>query len=66
MGWPQKLRAKFSPSFTKFKDLEGNHVPFQDYARKAAEYLEQVQWKDPHLDDDPISREDIPLQNGNY
>ena len=62
----KKLRAKFSPSFTKFKDLEGNHVPFQDYASKAAEYLEQVQWKEPVLDDNPMSREDIPLQNGNY
>ena len=62
----KKLRAKFSPTFTKFKDLEGNHVPFQDYASKAAEYLEQVQWKAPDPDDNPISREHIPLQNGNY
>ena len=27
----KKFRAKFSPSYTKFKDLEGNHVPFQDF-----------------------------------
>ena len=61
----KKLRAKFSPSFTKFKDIDGNHVPFQDYANKAAEYLEKIQWKAPDLDDQE-SRENIPLQNGSY
>ena len=49
------FRAEFSPSFTKFKDLDGNHVPFQDYASKAAEYLEQVQWKAPDQDDNAES-----------
>ena len=62
----KKLRAEFTPSFTKFKDIDGNHVPFQEYASKAAEYLEKVQWKAPDLNDDQESRENIPLQNGSY
>ena len=56
-----KLRAKFTPSFTKFKDIDGNHVPFQEYASKAAEHLEKVQ-----CNDDQESRENTPLQHGSY
>ena len=29
----------------KFKDSDGNRIPAKDYADKAADYLETVQWK---------------------
>ena len=35
----KKLRAKFTPSFSKFKDLDGNHVPYKEYPQKAADYF---------------------------
>ena len=50
----EETQSKFTPSFPKFKDLDGNHVPLQDYASKAAEYLEHVQRKAPDQDDNEV------------
>ena len=61
----KRLRNKFTPAFTKFKDADGNHVPFKNYPQKAAEYLRDVQWKPSDTDSFP-SRLHIPLQNGRY
>ena len=40
------LKQKFNPRFTKFKDKDGNRIPVHEYATKAAEYLDNEQWKD--------------------
>ena len=63
----KKMRAKFTPNFTKFKDSAGNHVPYSDYPQKAADYLATTQWKCPSAED-PVapSRIDSPLQDGRY
>ena len=37
-----RLRNQFTPAFTKFKDADGNHVPFKNYPQKDAEYLRDV------------------------
>ena len=39
------LKSKFSPKFCKFKDKDGTRIPVERYAEKAAEYLDEVQWK---------------------
>ena len=62
----KKLRAKFTPSFTKLKDSAGRHVPFKEYPHKAAEYLQNVQWKSPTEDPNEQTRQHLPLQNGSY
>ena len=62
----KKLRAKFTPSFTKFKDSSGNHVPDKDYPLKAADYLQNVQEKKAGEDPQQPSRQNVPLQNGTY
>ena len=36
----KRLRAKFTPSFTKLKDSSGKQVPHADYPHKAADYLQ--------------------------
>ena len=61
----KRLRNQFTPAFTKFKDADGNHVPFKNYPQKDAEYLHDVQWKPSSADSFP-SRLHIPLQNGRY
>ena len=38
----KRLRNQFTPAFTKFKDADGNHVPFKNYPQKDAEYLPDV------------------------
>ena len=60
------MRAKFTPNFTKFKDLNGKHVPYKQYAHKAAEYLEEVQWKAQDNQHQKPDRESSPLQDGRY
>ena len=62
----KRLRAKFTPNFTKFKDAAGNHVPRSQYSHKAADYLENTQWKSPQNDVEEPSRQDSPLQDGRY
>ena len=62
----KKIRAKFTPSFTKLKDAHGNHVPFKEYPHKAADYLEEVQWKAAVENPNEESRQHVPLQNGSY
>ena len=62
----KKIRAKFTPSFTKLKDAQGNHVPFKEYPHKAADYLEKVQWKAAVENPNEESRQHVPLQNGSY
>ena len=62
----KRLRAKFTPAFTKLKDEHGQHVPYKDYPHKAADYLHDVQWKPPFFDPSHRSRLRIPLQNGNF
>ena len=62
----KKMRAKFTPNFTKFKDLNGKHVPCKQYAHKAAEYLEKVQWKAQDNQHQKPDRENSPLQDGRY
>ena len=62
----KKIRAKFTPSFTKLKNSHGRHVPYKEYAHKAADYLEKVQWKPPEEDPNTEPRSHIPLQNGAY
>lgn len=62
----KKMRAKFTPSFTKLKDAQGNHVPFKEYPNKAADYLEKVQWKAPVENPNEETRQHVPLQNGSY
>ena len=61
----KRLRAKFTPSFTKFKDEAGNHVPHSMYPHKAADYLETVQWT-PGQNHPGDNRENIPLQDGTF
>ncbi len=41
----KSVKKKFSPTFCKFKDKTGKHIPYKQYAEKAAEYLKDVQWK---------------------
>ena len=41
----KSLKKKFTPKFCKFKDKQGKHIPVKEYANKAAEYLQDVQWK---------------------
>jgi len=41
----KQLKQKFTPKFTKFIDKDGKRIPPEQYAHKAAEYLENVQWK---------------------
>ena len=60
------MRAKFTPNFTKFKDLNGKHVPYKQYAHKAAEYLENVQWKAQDNQHQMPDRHNSPLQDGRY
>ena len=62
----KKLRAKFTPSLSKFKDLDGNHVPYKEYPQKAADYLEKVQWGTTEIPEIENSRRHIPLQNGQF
>ena len=63
----KRLRAKFTPHFTKFKDSEGNFIPYDLYPEKAAEYLESKQWGRPaNPEDPPPSRIQNALQNGSY
>ena len=63
----KKMRAKFIPNFTKFKDSGGNHVPYSDYPQKAADYLATTQWKCPSAENpDAPPRIDRPLQDGRY
>ena len=38
----KRLRAKFTPSFTRFKDSSRNHVPHTDCPHKAADYLQHT------------------------
>ena len=60
----KRLRAKFTPSFTKFKDSSGKHVPHADYPHKAADYLQNTQWKHSnHMQETRINR---LLQDGRY
>ena len=63
----KQVRAKFTPNFTKFKDSAGNHVPYNDYPQKAADYLATTQWKCPSAEN-PVAppRIDRPLQDGRY
>ena len=43
----KKLRKKYTPTFTKFRDSEGAFVSEADFPEKAADYLAHVQWKQP-------------------
>ena len=64
-----RLRAKFTPKFTKFKNKDGTYIHQADYPQKAAEYLSTIQWggsfSSTSFPPQP-SRENIPLQNGSY
>lgn len=62
----KRLRAKFTPHFTKFKDASGQYIAYKDYPEKAAEYLEQVQWKPTAEEPEENGRGNIPLQDGRY
>lgn len=52
----KRMKSKFTPKFCKFKDSNGNRIPAKEYAHKAADYLEKVQWKDaenlPNIDNE--------------
>ena len=37
-------KKKFTPKFCKFKDKDGRHIPADQYAHKAADYLAEKQW----------------------
>ena len=45
----KKLRKKYTPTFTKFRDSEGAFVSEADFPEKAADYLAHVQWKQPEV-----------------
>ena len=65
----KRLRAKFTPSFTKFKDADGNYIPHEDYPHKAAEYLSTIQRggsSSSNAAPPAPSRAHIPLQNGSF
>ena len=61
----KRLRAKFTPSFTRFKDSSGNHVPHTDYPHKA-DYLQHTQWKHSSEQHMQETRINCPLQDGRY
>ena len=62
----KRLRSKFTPAFTKFKDSDGKHVAVQDYPHKCADYLQRTQWKKPVNTSEQVPRLNSPLQNGSY
>ena len=62
----KRLRAKFTPSFTKFKDSSGKHVPHADYPHKAADYLQNTQWKHSNEQHMQETRINLLLQDGTY
>ena len=50
----KKLRKKYTPKFTKFKDKEGVYVSEKQVPTATAEYLSTAQWKLPESDEEPI------------
>ena len=45
----KNLKKKRSPNFTKLKDEDGNRVGPRRRAEAIADFLEEVQWKEPEL-----------------
>ena len=43
----KRLRKKFVPRHSKFKDKDGNYITEENFVNAAAEYLCSVQWKKP-------------------
>ena len=43
----KRLRRKFVPRHSKFKDKDGNYITEENFVNAAAEYLSSVQWKKP-------------------
>lgn len=41
------MKKTYVPKNCKFKDKEGNKIPAEKFPEKAAEYLSEVQWKEP-------------------
>ena len=41
------MKGKFTPKFCKFENKKGVRIPVDQYANEAANYLENVQWKQP-------------------
>ena len=56
----KRLKKKFVPKYTKFRDTHGEHVSEAMFPEKAAEYLATVQWKQPETPCNPNSQ---PLSN---
>ena len=56
----KRLKKKFVPLHTKFRDSKGHYVSEAMFPEKAAEYLATVQWKQPEPIDEPDPQ---PLSN---
>ena len=56
----KRLKKKFVPKYTKFRDTHGEHVSEAMFPEKAAEYLATVQWKQPET---PCNSNSQPLSS---